>query len=84
MAFSYVNATEIKTANMTMKFASDGKPESLTHHGKELLNVRDPGKGFEVSNEIGTGFVQEQTGRSKDANFLSAQNSALRGASSPV
>ena len=33
---------------MTMKFASDGKPESLTHHGKELLNVRDPGKGFEV------------------------------------
>ena len=33
---------------MTMKFASDGKPKSLTHKGKELLNVRDPGKGFEV------------------------------------
>lgn len=48
MAFSYVNATEIKTANMTMKFSSDGKPKSLTHHGKELLNVRDPGKGYEV------------------------------------
>ena len=46
--------------------------------------VSSSGKGFEVSNEIGTGFVQEQTGRSKDANFLSAQNSALRGASSPV
>ena len=30
MAFSYVNATEIKTANMTMKFSSDGKPKSLT------------------------------------------------------
>ena len=48
MAFSYVNATEIKTANMTMKFASDGKPKSLTNNGEELLNVRDPGNGFEI------------------------------------
>ena len=48
LAFSYGNATEIKTEHMTMKFASDGKPKSLTHKGKELLNVRNPGKGFEV------------------------------------
>ncbi|EDM27324.1 hypothetical protein LNTAR_21460 [Lentisphaera araneosa HTCC2155] len=48
LAFSNGNATEIKTENMTMKFASDGKPKSLTHKGKELLNVRDPGKGFEI------------------------------------
>lgn len=45
---SYVNATEIKTANMTVKFANDSKPKSLIHNGKELLNVRYPGKGFEV------------------------------------
>ena len=48
LAFSEVNATEIKTANMTMKFASDGKPNSLIHKGKELLNIRNPGKGFEI------------------------------------
>jgi len=47
-AFSCVNATEIGAGNMTMQFASDGKPKSFIQNGRELLNVRNPGKGFEI------------------------------------
>ena len=39
---------EIGTGRVVLKFAADGRPKSLLADGKELLNERDPGPGFEI------------------------------------
>lgn len=38
----------IGAGRVVLKFAADGRPKSLSADGKELLNERDPGPGFEL------------------------------------
>jgi len=45
---------EIACESFTLRFASDGLPTSLRSNrsGEELLNTREPGKGFQVLNRV--------------------------------